>query len=78
MYWKDIFVCQSVWSDNEDGVLIDNKPWDVMGRDALAENIISANYPNDDAKLFDTNEFLDLDEDTEPDCQSNCSSTMDS
>ena len=49
-----------MWSDNEDYVSLDNKPRDVMGLDAIYENIISAESPDDDEELFDANEFLDL------------------
>ena len=37
-----------------------------MGLDALADNIISAKSPDDDKEYFDENEFLDLNEDTDP------------
>ena len=48
MYGEDAFACQSVWSDNEDGVLLGNNPHDVMGLDALAKSIISTEFPDDD------------------------------
>ena len=47
MYGEDAFTCQSVWSDNEDGVLLGNKTHAVMGLDALAESIISDEFPDD-------------------------------
>ena len=48
MYWEDAFVCQSVWSNNEDDVSLGNKPRDTMGLDKLDENIISDEFPGDD------------------------------
>ena len=66
MYGKDAFVSQSVWSDNEDDVSLGNKPRDMMGLDALADNIISADFTDDNEKLFNANEFIDLNEYTDP------------
>ena len=37
-----------------------------MGLDALADNIISAESPDEDETLFDANEFLDLNKDIDP------------
>ena len=50
-----MFVSESVWSDNEDDKSLDNKPCDRMGLDSLADNIISAESPDDDDEIFDTN-----------------------
>ena len=38
-----------------------------MGLDILADNIISAESPDDDEEFFDANEFLDINEDPDPD-----------
>ena len=67
MYGKDTFVFHSVWSYNEDDVSLDNKPRDVMGLEALADNIVSAEPPDDNEEFLDSNESLDLNEDTDPD-----------
>ena len=48
MYGEYVFVYQSVRFDNENDVLLGNKPRDMMGLDALADNIISAEFFNDD------------------------------
>ena len=37
-----------------------------MALDAIDDNIVSAESPDDNEELFDTNEFLDLDEDIDP------------
>ena len=37
--WGDAFVCQSVWSDNEDYMLLYNKPCDEISLEALAKKI---------------------------------------
>ena len=37
-----------------------------MGLKALADNIISAYFPDKNEEIFDTNEFLGLNEDTAP------------
>ena len=66
MYGKDAFVSQSVWSDNEDDVSLGNKPRDMMGLDALADNIISAEFTDDNEKLFNVHKFIDLNKDTDP------------
>ena len=58
---------ESVWSDNEDHMSLDNKPHDMMGLDALSENIISAESHDENKEFFYSNEFLYLNEDTEPD-----------
>ena len=47
MYGEDAFVFQVVWPNNEDGVLLGNKTHAVMGLDALAESIISDEFPDD-------------------------------
>ena len=67
MYGEEVLVFQSVWSNNEYDVFLGNKPRDVIGIDALAENTISDQFPDDNEELFDANEFIDLNEDTEPD-----------
>ena len=41
MYGEEVLVFQSVWSNNEYDVFLGNKPRDVIGIDALAENTIS-------------------------------------
>ena len=64
-YGGETFVHQSVWSDNEYDVSFGNKPRDVIGLDALDDNIISDNFPDDDEKLFGANEFIDLNQDPE-------------
>ena len=38
-----------------------------MGFDVLYDNIIPDESPDDDEELFDVNEFLDLNEDSDPD-----------
>ena len=38
-----------------------------MGLDALDDNIISDESADDNKELFDANEFIDLNEDTDPD-----------
>ena len=53
IYGDDIFVLQSVWSDDEYDVSINNKPCDVMGLDAPDDNIILAKFPDYNDKLFD-------------------------
>ena len=55
IYGEDVFVSESVWYDNEDDKSLDNKPCDRMGLDSLADNIISAESPDDDDEIFDTN-----------------------
>ena len=60
MYGEDVFVRQSVWSDIEDYMQLGNKPCDVMGIEALANNIISDEFPDIDEELFDANKVLDL------------------
>ena len=57
MYREDAFVCQAVWSNNEDGVSLGNKTYAVMSIDSLANNIISDDFTDDDEELFDANEF---------------------
>ena len=47
IYGDDIFVLQSVWSDDEYDVSINNKPCDVMGLDTIYDNIISAQFSDD-------------------------------
>ena len=47
MYGEDVLIIKSVWSNNEDEILLDNKPRDVMGLDRLAENIISDEFSDD-------------------------------
>ena len=37
-----------------------NIPCGMVGPDALADNVISAEFPDYDDKLFDANEFLNL------------------
>ena len=39
----------------------------MMGLDVVADNIISAESPVDNEELFYANEFIDLNEDTDPD-----------
>ena len=56
-----------MWSDNEYDTSLGNKPRDVIILGALAENIISAQFPDDNEKIFNTNEFIDLNEDTDTD-----------
>ena len=48
MYGEDVFVCQSVWSRNEDDVFLSNKSNDVMDLDALSEDINSSMFPDGD------------------------------
>ena len=48
MYGEDKFVCQSVWSNTEDYVTLSNKPYDLMGLEALPDNIISDYFSGDD------------------------------
>ena len=48
MYGEDVFVCQSVWSRNEDDVFLSNKSNDVMDLDALSEDINSSMFPDED------------------------------
>ena len=55
-----------MWSDNEDDVFLGNKPRDVMGIDALADNVISAKFPDDDEEFFDENKCFNLNEDINP------------
>ena len=55
-----------MWSDNEDDVFIDNKTRDVMGIETLSDNIISADFSDDDEELFGANNSLDLNIETEP------------
>ena len=38
-----------------------------MGLDSLSDNIISDKFPGEYEELFDANEFLDLNEYTDPD-----------
>ena len=64
-YGGETFVHQSVWSDNEYDVSFGNNPRDVIGLDALDDNIISEKFPDDDEKLFGANEFIDLNQDPE-------------
>ena len=47
MYGEDALGFQSVWSDDKDDVLLDNKTRDVMGLGAFAYNIISSKSPDD-------------------------------
>ena len=49
-----------MWSDNEDDLFLGNKPRDVMGIDALADNVISAKFPDDDEEFFDENKCFNL------------------
>ena len=72
MYGGASFVHQWVWPNNEDDVSLDNKPCGVMGIDALTDNIISAEYPDDDKESFDANKFLDLNKYTDPNMGLNC------
>ena len=37
-----------VWYDNEDDLFLSNKIYDLMDFDALADDIISAEFPDDD------------------------------
>ena len=67
IYGKDAFVRQSVWSDNKYDILLGNKTHDVMGFDVLYDNIIPDESPDDDEELFEANEFLGLNEYTDPD-----------
>ena len=46
-----------MWSGNEYGVLIGNKPCDMMGLDKLSDNVVSDKFPDDDEEFFDTNVF---------------------
>ena len=55
-----------MWSSNEDYVFLGNKSRDIMGLDAISDNIISDEFPDDNEELFYANEFLDLNEDTDP------------
>ena len=48
MYGEDTLVPRSVWSDNKDGVFLDNKPLELMGLGALDDKIISAESPDED------------------------------
>ena len=43
----------------------------MMGLDALADNMISAEFTDDDGELFDANEFIDPNEHTDPDMSLN-------
>ena len=65
--WGRHIFFQSVWYNNEDYVLLGNKPYDMMGLDSLSDNIITAEFTDDDEKFFDVNECIDLNEDNEPD-----------
>ena len=47
-----------MWSGNEYDVSLSNKPHDVMDLDALADDILSAEFTDNDEEFFDTNEFL--------------------
>ena len=46
--WGRRIFRQSVWYDDKDNMLLDKKPHDVVGTDALAENIISAESSDED------------------------------
>ena len=48
-------------------MLLNKKPGDVVGLDTLAKNIISAKFPDNNDELFYTNEFLDLNQVSDPD-----------
>ena len=47
-----MFICQSLWSSNEDDVSLVNKPRYVMGLHAFSDNIISAKIPDDDEEII--------------------------
>ena len=49
-----------MWTNNEDKVSLSNKPNDLMYLDELAEDIISAEFPDDDEELYDAKRFIDL------------------
>ena len=67
MYGEYVFVCQSLLSGNKHDVLLDKKNLDVMGIDTIYDNIISDESLDEDEYSFDANEFLDLNENTDPD-----------
>ena len=67
MYEEYVSVYQPVWYDNEYDMFLDNNPCDMMGIEELADNIISAGYPDEYEELFGSNYFIDLNEDTDPD-----------
>ena len=56
-----------MWSNNEDGMSLFNKPSGVIGLYALSDKIVSAEFPDDNEELFYANKFIDLNEDTDPD-----------
>ena len=39
----------------------------MVGPDALADNVFSSKFPDDIDKLFDGNEFIDLNQGPDPD-----------
>ena len=47
-----------------------------MALDAIDDNIVSAESPDENEELFDTNEFLDQNEDTDPDMGLNFQATQ--
>ena len=49
-----------MWSDNEYDMSLSNKLHGVMGLDELSDDIISAEFPDEDVELFDAKEFIDL------------------
>ena len=51
-----------MWYDDEDDVLLGNTLCDVVGPEALTDNIISAEFPDDNDRLFNLNDFLDRNE----------------
>ena len=48
MYGEETFINHSVWSDIKYDVSLGNKPSYMMGLDALSDNIISDEFPDDD------------------------------
>ena len=76
-YGRDIFICPSVWYNDEYDALIGNKTHDVVGPDELSDNIISSEIPDDGDELFDANEFLDLNQGPDPDMGFNLQTRQD-
>ena len=44
---------------------------DVVGSDVLADNYIAADFPDDDDRFFDANEFINLNQGPDPDTSLN-------
>ena len=56
-----------MWYYDEDYVSSGNTPYGVVGSEALSDNIISAEFTDDNNKLFDVNESINLNEGPGPD-----------